>query len=147
MTEEAGFDSRQRASDFSFLHNVLTDSGAHPASYTMGTKVCLPGVKHGGVKLTTQLHQVLKLRMAELHRHSPIAWSLLNQAQGYLYLTLPYLSLFTLFLSPYFVFFISFLCHSSVFHFVFFPSFPSIYHYFFPSLYFPCPFLPSCCVT
>jgi hypothetical protein len=31
-----GFDSRQ-GQDFSLLHNVQTGSGAHPASYPMGT--------------------------------------------------------------------------------------------------------------
>jgi hypothetical protein len=37
MTEEFGFDSWQKQ-DFSLLHGVETDSGAHSASYPMGTR-------------------------------------------------------------------------------------------------------------
>jgi hypothetical protein len=48
MTEESGFNFRQRESDFSFLQNVQTGDGAHLGSYTMRTGDCLPRVKHGG---------------------------------------------------------------------------------------------------
>jgi hypothetical protein len=34
--------------DFSFLHSVQTDSGAHPASYPMGSRDSFPGVKRPG---------------------------------------------------------------------------------------------------
>jgi hypothetical protein len=39
-----GFDSRQ-GQDFSLLHSVQTGSGAHTASYLMGTGVSFPGCK------------------------------------------------------------------------------------------------------
>jgi hypothetical protein len=32
-----------RARDFSLLHNIQTGSGAHPASYTIGTGGSFPG--------------------------------------------------------------------------------------------------------
>jgi hypothetical protein len=40
---------------FLLLHNVQTDSGVHPAFYSMGTCV-LPGSGGRGMKLTTHLH-------------------------------------------------------------------------------------------
>jgi hypothetical protein len=39
-------------------HRVQNGSGAHPASYPMGTRGSFPGVKRPGVKLTTHLHLV-----------------------------------------------------------------------------------------
>jgi hypothetical protein len=42
-----GFDSRQ-GQDFSLLHNVQTDSGAHPAFSPMGTGGDFPGAKWPG---------------------------------------------------------------------------------------------------
>jgi hypothetical protein len=36
------------ARDFSLLRNVHTGSGAHPASYPMGSVGCFPGVKRQG---------------------------------------------------------------------------------------------------
>jgi hypothetical protein len=44
--------------EFSILQVVQTGSGAHPASFTMGTKGSFPGVKRPGVKLTIQLQLV-----------------------------------------------------------------------------------------
>jgi hypothetical protein len=41
----SGFDSRQGAGNFSLRHRVQTSSGAHPASYPMGTRGCFPGGK------------------------------------------------------------------------------------------------------
>jgi hypothetical protein len=41
--------------EFSPLHDVHTDSGVQPASYSMGTRGSFPGVKWPGVKLTTHL--------------------------------------------------------------------------------------------
>jgi hypothetical protein len=49
--------------DFSLLHCVQTGSGAHPATYPIGTR---------DLKLTTHLHIVLKSIMVELCLHSPI---------------------------------------------------------------------------
>jgi hypothetical protein len=58
------------ARDYSLLHSVETDSGAHPASYKVGTVDFFPGVQ--SVKLTTHLHLVPRLRIEELYLHSPI---------------------------------------------------------------------------
>jgi hypothetical protein len=35
--------------DFSFLHSIKTESGAHPVSYLMGTQASFPGVKVAGM--------------------------------------------------------------------------------------------------
>jgi hypothetical protein len=43
-----GFDTQQGI-DFSLLHNVQTGSGAHPASYPVGTAAYFPGGKAAGV--------------------------------------------------------------------------------------------------
>jgi hypothetical protein len=44
---QLGFDSLQRQ-NFSLLHSFQTDSGAYPASYTMGTAGSLAGGKAAG---------------------------------------------------------------------------------------------------
>jgi diadenosine tetraphosphate (Ap4A) HIT family hydrolase len=45
--------------NFSLHQRVQNGSGAHPASYPMGTRVSFPGGKAArGVKLTTHLHIV-----------------------------------------------------------------------------------------
>jgi hypothetical protein len=47
------------AGNFSLHHRVQNGSGAHPASYPVGTGVSFPGSKAArGVKLTTHLHLV-----------------------------------------------------------------------------------------
>jgi hypothetical protein len=49
---------------FFSCHCVQTGSVTHPASYTMSTGSSHPvGKVVGGMKLTTELHLVLKLRM------------------------------------------------------------------------------------
>jgi hypothetical protein len=49
------------AGNFSLHHRVQNGSGAHPASYPMGTRGSFPGSKAAGlVKLTTHLHLVPK---------------------------------------------------------------------------------------
>jgi hypothetical protein len=50
---------------FSLCHRVQSDSGAHAGSYPMGTGGFFPGSKAagGGVKLTTHLQLVPRLRM------------------------------------------------------------------------------------
>jgi hypothetical protein len=58
------------ARDFSPIHNVQTGYGAHPASYMMNTGPCFHGVR--GVKLTTRLHLVPKLKVVELYLRSPL---------------------------------------------------------------------------
>jgi hypothetical protein len=51
------------AEDFSSSPCVRTGSGAHPASYTMGTGVLSPGVKRGrDVTLTTHPHLVAEVK-------------------------------------------------------------------------------------
>jgi hypothetical protein len=59
-----GFDSRQEQLwDFS-LRRVQTQSGAHPASYTVGTGGSFSGSKAArSVELTTHLHLVQRLRI------------------------------------------------------------------------------------
>jgi hypothetical protein len=68
-----GLDGRGRspteAEDFSSSLCVQTGSGAHPASYTMGTGGCYPRVKHGrGVMLTT--HPLLSPRLRKCRSYT-----------------------------------------------------------------------------
>jgi hypothetical protein len=59
--------------DLSVLRNVQSGYGAQPAFYPMGSGSSFAFVKSArGVKLTTHLHLVPRLRMVELHLHSPI---------------------------------------------------------------------------
>jgi hypothetical protein len=63
--------------DLSFLHNVLTESGVHPASYAVDTGCVFAEIKRRGVeglKLTTDLYLMPRLRMVELYLHSNMAW-------------------------------------------------------------------------
>jgi hypothetical protein len=58
---------------FSLLHSFQTDSGAHPASYSMRMGGSFPRVKRPGVvKLTTDLHRVPTSRIVELYLCFPI---------------------------------------------------------------------------
>jgi hypothetical protein len=57
-----GFDSRQGQCYFSLPH-VKTGSGAHPPSYPTGTGNSFPEVQRSGMKLTTYIHLVPRLRM------------------------------------------------------------------------------------
>jgi hypothetical protein len=60
------------AEDFSSSPYVQTGSGAHPASYPMGTGALSPGIKRGrGVTLTTHPHLVPRLRMSRSYTSSP----------------------------------------------------------------------------
>jgi hypothetical protein len=43
-----GFDSRRGLGIFSLHHRIQKDSGAHPASYPMGTRGSFPGGKAAG---------------------------------------------------------------------------------------------------
>jgi hypothetical protein len=70
-------DSRDRfpeeAGNFSFHHSVQNGSGAHPASYSMHTRVSFPGGKSGwGVKLTTHIHLVPRSKNAWSYTSTPI---------------------------------------------------------------------------
>jgi hypothetical protein len=60
-----GVRSPAGAKDFSSILCVQTGSGAHPASYPMGT---------GGVTLTTHPHLVPRLRMSRSYTSSPPKW-------------------------------------------------------------------------
>jgi len=69
---------------FFSCHCVQTGSVTHPASYTMSTGSSHPvGKVVGGMKLTTELHLVLKLRMcvaiAPLPQCVFMAWCLIKQ--------------------------------------------------------------------
>jgi hypothetical protein len=55
------------ASDISLLHRIQTSSAAPSFSYVLGIGTLSPGVKGQGLKLTTHLHLLPKLRM-----YSPI---------------------------------------------------------------------------
>jgi hypothetical protein len=64
-----GLDSRQGKIFFSFPHSP-DRLEAHPASYPMGTGGSFSRAESGGgVKLTTHLHLVPRLRMVELYLH------------------------------------------------------------------------------
>jgi hypothetical protein len=74
--------------NFSLHHCVQNGSGAHPASYPMGTRGSFPG----DVKLTTHLHLVPKSENAWSYTLTPqyalMGWCLIKaQRQLYLYLT------------------------------------------------------------
>jgi len=68
-----------RGKTFTLLQDIQTASGAHPASYLMGiTRVLSHSQSRWGVKLTTHLHLVPRLRisaailMPSLHRQGYI---------------------------------------------------------------------------
>jgi hypothetical protein len=59
------FDPWHRRKDFPSILCVQTGSGAHPASYSVGTGILSPRVKCGrGVTLTTHPHLVPRSRMS-----------------------------------------------------------------------------------
>jgi hypothetical protein len=59
--------------DFSFLHSLQIDPGAHPASYPMGVGGFFHRRLSGmAVKLTTQLDLVPRSRKEELYSHSAV---------------------------------------------------------------------------
>jgi hypothetical protein len=56
-----------RGTNFLLFHSVQTGSGAHPASYSMGTGgVIYSEVKWPGCKLTTHLYLMPRSTMVEL---------------------------------------------------------------------------------
>jgi hypothetical protein len=56
-------------SNFSLAYDIILHTGAYPCSYTVGTG----SESEQGVKMTTQLHLVFRLRMyVELYLHFPI---------------------------------------------------------------------------
>jgi hypothetical protein len=75
--------------DFSSSPCVQTGSGAHPASYPMGTGVLSPGIKRGwGVTLTTHPHLVPRLRMSRSYTSSPPSASMACSGRALLYFLL-----------------------------------------------------------
>jgi hypothetical protein len=85
-----GFDSRRRVGNFSLHHRVQNDSGAHPTSYPMGTRVSFPGGKAVGAWSWTRLHLVPRSKNAWSYTSTPqyvsLAWCSFKKAQGQLYL-------------------------------------------------------------
>jgi hypothetical protein len=72
MTGRSRFDPWQRQMDFSSSLCVQTGSGAHPASYTMGTGGSFPGDKaRPGVALTTHPYIVPRSRMSRRYTSPP----------------------------------------------------------------------------
>jgi hypothetical protein len=55
---ESGFDSQLGKKNLSLLHSIQTGSGAHPASYPVGTECFLSGKIGRNLKLHTYLHLV-----------------------------------------------------------------------------------------
>jgi hypothetical protein len=82
---------------FSLLHSVQTGSGAHPASYPMGTGDSLPqeggGVQRQGYEAHHTPPSSAEVKKVELYLHSPICLHgiVFNKTQAQLYLTCPHL--------------------------------------------------------
>jgi hypothetical protein len=57
-----------KARDFSLLHSVQTDSGAHPASYKIDTGGSVTGIKQPGLESD---NSPPRSRMLKLYLHSP----------------------------------------------------------------------------
>jgi hypothetical protein len=82
-----GVRSPTGAKDFSSSPCVQTGSGAHPASYPMGTEGLSPGVKRGwGVTLTTHPHLVPRLIMSRNYTSSPPCASMAYSRTALLFL-------------------------------------------------------------
>jgi hypothetical protein len=64
------------ARNLSLHHRGQNGSGAHPASYPMGTRDSFPRGKAGGVKLTTHPHLARGQECVEpyLHSHNTSSW-------------------------------------------------------------------------
>jgi hypothetical protein len=87
-----GIRSPTGAQDFSSSPYIQTSSGAHPASYPMGTRGPFPRDKHGwGITLTTNPHLVPKLSMSRSYNSSPPCASMVCNGTTLLYFTLLYL--------------------------------------------------------
>jgi hypothetical protein len=87
----SGFRVTATAGNLSLHHRVQNGSGAHPASYPMGTRGSFPADKEAGsVKLTIHLHLVpmSKMRGAIPPLPNTPSWrgAQLKKAQGQLYL-------------------------------------------------------------
>jgi hypothetical protein len=70
VTTSNGLDGQQMQ-DFSLLHNVQTGSGAHPASYPMGTGATSPELKRSGREADHYPPSSADIKN-ELYSHSPI---------------------------------------------------------------------------
>jgi len=58
-----GLDSQQGQGIFSLRHEFNTGTGAHPASYLMGTGRTFLGIKRLELNLTNHIHLMAKLKM------------------------------------------------------------------------------------
>jgi hypothetical protein len=86
--------SPAEAKVFFFSLCINTETGAHPASCTMGTGVLSPGLKRGrSVTLTTHPHLVLRSRMIRSYTYSTptrlLAFSVTALAFSYMYKYIP----------------------------------------------------------
>jgi hypothetical protein len=82
--------------NFPLHHRVQNGSGAHPASYPMGTRGSSPGVKRPGRKADHLPPSSAEVKeWVEPYLHSPIRLHgvVLSEAQGQLYFTLLYFTL------------------------------------------------------
>jgi hypothetical protein len=79
------------AENFSLHHRVQNGSGAHPASYSMGTTVSFPGGKAAGaLKLTIHLHLVPRSQDAWSYTSTPqyafMAWCLVKHRDNFTFI-------------------------------------------------------------
>jgi hypothetical protein len=86
------------AENFFLRHRVQTGSGSHPASYPTGSGALSPGVRGWGVKLTTHLHLVPRLRKREaippLPQYVFMAWCLVKHRGNFIFPRLIFLKLY-----------------------------------------------------
>jgi hypothetical protein len=75
-----------RAGNFSLHHRVQKGSGAHPASYPMGTRGSFPGVNRTGYEADHSSPS-----SAEVSQYVFMAWCLVKHRDNFtlLYITLP----------------------------------------------------------
>jgi hypothetical protein len=70
--------------DSSLFHSIQTSSGAHSASYSMGTGCSFPGVKRPGCEADHSLPSNAEVKNELCHTlpYIFISWWLINYAQG-----------------------------------------------------------------
>jgi hypothetical protein len=69
-TEGSEFES-QYGQEFSLLHVVQTGSGAHPASYSMGTGGSFPGVKRQGREADHSPPTIVEVKKIWIYTSTP----------------------------------------------------------------------------
>jgi len=63
MDDKGSIPGKGNGGNFFLRHRLQIGSGAHPATYSMGTGSLIPGMKWRDVKLTTHLQLVPTLRI------------------------------------------------------------------------------------